>query len=89
MRSREGSLLHFKAGLGMIVAGTPVPVVPCSILGAAAAMPPGSRWPRPRRLRLKIGPPLSFESVANARAGWEQVAREAEEAVRRLAADRT
>ena len=83
-RSREGTLLHFKAGLGMIVAGTPVPVVPCSIIGASTAMPPGSRLPRPRKLRLKIGPPLSFESVPNARAGWEQIAREAEEAVRRL-----
>jgi 1-acyl-sn-glycerol-3-phosphate acyltransferase len=77
-------MLQFKAGLGMIVAGTPVPVVPCSILGADAALPPGSRLPRPRKLRLKIGPPLNFESAANARPGWEQVAREAEEAVRRL-----
>ena len=47
-------------------------------------MPPGSRLPRPRKVRLKIGPPLSFESVPNSRAGWEQVSREAEEAVRRL-----
>jgi 1-acyl-sn-glycerol-3-phosphate acyltransferase len=83
-RSRDGSLQHFKAGLGMIVAGTSVPVIPCSILGAARAWPPDSRWPRPRQLRLTIGTPLTFASVPNARAGWERIAREAEEAVRRL-----
>jgi 1-acyl-sn-glycerol-3-phosphate acyltransferase len=83
-RSRDGSLQRFKAGLGMIVAGTSVPVVPCSIAGAARAWPAGSCWPRPRRLQLKIGPPLNFLDISNTRAGWEQVAREAEDAVRRL-----
>jgi 1-acyl-sn-glycerol-3-phosphate acyltransferase len=83
-RSRDGSLHHFKAGLGMIVAGTPVPVIPCSIQGADQAWPPDSRWPRPRKLRLKVGTPLTFESAPNARSGWEQIARDVEEAVRRL-----
>src|SRR5208337_882735 len=57
----------FKAGLGMIVAGTPVPVVPCSIAGASRAWPPGSRWPRPRKVRLTIGPALNFEALPNSR----------------------
>jgi 1-acyl-sn-glycerol-3-phosphate acyltransferase len=83
-RSRDGSLHHFKAGLGMIVAGTPVPVIPCSIQGADRAWPPDSRWPRPCKLLLKIGTPLTFESAPNARSGWEQIAGEAEQAVRRL-----
>jgi 1-acyl-sn-glycerol-3-phosphate acyltransferase len=83
-RSRDGSMRPFKPGLGMIVAGTPVPVVPCAIEGAARAWPAESRWPRPRKLRLKVGVPLSFDSVPNARSGWEQVAHDAEAAVRRL-----
>jgi 1-acyl-sn-glycerol-3-phosphate acyltransferase len=83
-RSRDGSLLPFKPGLGMIVAGTPVPVVPCAITGAARAWPADSRWPRPCKVCLKIGPPLCFEALANNRTGWEQVSREAEDAVRRL-----
>jgi 1-acyl-sn-glycerol-3-phosphate acyltransferase len=83
-RSRDGSLKPFKAGLGMIVAGTPVPVVPCWITGAMKAWHPETRWPRPRKVALTIGAPLRFEGVPNARAGWEQIAREAEEAVRRL-----
>jgi 1-acyl-sn-glycerol-3-phosphate acyltransferase len=83
-RSRDGSLQPFKPGLGMIVAGTTVPVVPCSIAGASRAWPPDSRWPRPRKVDLRIGPPLNFESHSNNRAGWEQVAHEAEDAVRKL-----
>jgi 1-acyl-sn-glycerol-3-phosphate acyltransferase len=83
-RSRDGSLQRFKAGLGMIVAGTPVPVVPCRLVGAYEACPPGARLPRPRKVRLRIGPPLCFEQVPNSREGWERVASEAEEAVRRL-----
>ncbi len=83
-RSRDGSLQHFKPGLGMILAETPVPVVPCAIKGAARAWPPGSRWPRPLKIRLRIGRPLCFASIPNTRPGWEQIAREAEEAVRQL-----
>ncbi len=84
-RSRDGSLLHFKAGLGMIVAGTAVPVVPCWISGAARAWPPESRWPRPKKVRLKIGTALNFQALPNTRKSWEQIACEGEEAVRRLA----
>lgn len=83
-RSRDGSLLHFKAGLGMIVAGTAVPVVPCAIEGAARAWPADSSWPRPRKVSLRIGTALRFESVPNDRSGWEQVARATEDAVRTL-----
>jgi 1-acyl-sn-glycerol-3-phosphate acyltransferase len=83
-RSRDGSIHRFKAGLGMIVAETAVPIVPCWITGAHQAWPPETRWPRPRKVRLKIGPPLTFESTPSSREGWERISREAEEAVRRL-----
>ena len=33
-RSRDGSLLPFKVGLGMLIAGTSVPVIPCYLDGA-------------------------------------------------------
>ena len=83
-RSRDGSLHPFKAGLGMIVAGTPVPVIPCSIAGALSGWPPDSHWPRPWKVHLTIGPAINFEAIPNKRQGWEQIARESEEAVRRL-----
>jgi 1-acyl-sn-glycerol-3-phosphate acyltransferase len=83
-RSRDGSLLPFKAGLGMLVAGTAVPVIPCHLDGAFRAFPPNARAPRPRKIRLRIGSPLVFDSVPNARAGWEQVTAQTHAAVRQL-----
>lgn len=84
-RSRDGTMAPFKPGLGMLVAGTPVPVVPCHLSGAHAALPPRARVPRPRRLRLRVGEPLSFAGVADERSGWQEVAARVEAAVRRLA----
>jgi len=83
-RSRDGTLGPFKAGLGMLTAGTTVPVIPCHLSGAFRAFPPAARLPRPRKIRLRIGEPLVFDSVPNGRTGWEEVARQTHEAVRRL-----
>jgi 1-acyl-sn-glycerol-3-phosphate acyltransferase len=88
-RSRDGTLQRFKAGLGMITAGTPAPVVPCWIGGAFQACPAGSRFPRPLKIKLRIGPPLLFADVPDAREGWELIARESEESVRRLGSEGT
>ena len=73
-RSRDGNPLPFKPGIGHLVAGTPVPVVPCHIDGAFKAFPPNSRLPRPRTLRVRIGEPIVFEGTPNERAGWADVA---------------
>ncbi len=39
------------------------PVVPVAVSGAGEAMPPGARFPRPKRLRLRIGKPLLLDPV--------------------------
>ena len=83
-RSRDGTLGPFKPGLGMLTAGTAVPVIPCHLSGAFHAFPPAARLPRPTKIRLKIGRPLVFDSVPNRRAGWEEIAAHAHEAIRRL-----
>jgi 1-acyl-sn-glycerol-3-phosphate acyltransferase len=83
-RSRDGRLGSFKAGLGMLIGGTNVPVVPCHIRGAFEALPPGVHWPRAHRIALRIGTPLNFAEVANDRDGWRQIGRRAQEAVRLL-----
>ncbi len=74
----------FKPGLGMIVAETPVPVVPCYLDGAFDSFPSHRSWPRWHKIRLKIGEPLAFESTKNDRSGWLDIARTTEAAVRRL-----
>jgi 1-acyl-sn-glycerol-3-phosphate acyltransferase len=84
-RSRDGGLQPFKGGLGALVAGSDTPVVPCRIEGAFAALPSHRRWPRPVRITLTFGPPLSFGALPNRLAGWRQVAEQMERAVRALA----
>jgi 1-acyl-sn-glycerol-3-phosphate acyltransferase len=84
-RSRDGQMQAFKAGLGMLTAGSAVPVVPCHLRDTFAAYPPGARLPRPRQVRLKIGRSLMFDGVPNRREGWDRVVADSEAAVRALA----
>ncbi|WP_426956317.1 lysophospholipid acyltransferase family protein [Muricoccus radiodurans] len=84
-RSRDGTMSAFQPGLGALVAGTDIPVVPCHLEGAHAAWPPDRRWPRPAPLHLRIGAPLTFPELPNNRAGWDAVAAASEAAVRALA----
>jgi len=83
-RSRDGNMLPFKAGLGMLVAGTKIPVVPCYIKGTFEAMPADRTIPRPRRIRIRVGPSMSFESATQDREGWSSVADTAKSAVQAL-----
>lgn len=84
-RSRDGLIMPFKHGLGMLVAETSVPVVPCGLVGTFEALSPQRNFPRPVAIKLAIGNPLQFASTANDRAGWSQIAQSVESAVRNLA----
>ncbi len=85
-RSRTGEMGRFKPGLGMLVAGRPVPVVPCLLTGTAEAWPAGRRLPRPGcAITAALGPPLRFDAVPDARDGWAHVATATEQAVAGLA----
>lgn len=83
-RARDGVMAPFKAGLGVLVAGTSVPVVPALIEGAFAAWPAARSWPRRGRVALRIGKPMTFQDAAHDSAGWARVAAETEAAVRGL-----
>jgi 1-acyl-sn-glycerol-3-phosphate acyltransferase len=83
-RTRNGSMMPFKHGLGMLVAETNVPVVPCGLFGTFEALPANRKVPRPVKIKLTIGAPLEFAGVPNNREGWSQIARSVESAVRGL-----
>jgi 1-acyl-sn-glycerol-3-phosphate acyltransferase len=83
-RTRTGALAPFKAGIGMLVAGTDIPVVPCWIEGAFAAWPASRKMPRPVPLAVSIGAPLRFADISDDGVGWNGVAVACEAAVRRL-----
>jgi 1-acyl-sn-glycerol-3-phosphate acyltransferase len=84
-RSRDGTMKQFKPGLGMLVAETSVPVVPCFIAGTFDALPPHGKLPRPAPIKVAIGAPLAFAGVLNSRDGWSQIAETVEGSVRALA----
>lgn len=84
-RSRTGAMGTFKAGIGMLVAGTEVPVVPGFLVGAHRAWPPDRRFPRPGPIELRLGAPRRFSGIEAHREGWRRIAAELEGAVRALA----
>jgi 1-acyl-sn-glycerol-3-phosphate acyltransferase len=84
-RTRTGQMASFKPGIGRLLAGTNVPLVPSYIDGAWAAFPPGGTVPRFKRISVRIGAPLVFETTQPNREGWESVSAAAEAAVKSLA----
>jgi len=85
-RTRTGSMVPFKHGLGMLVADTNVPVVPCGLVGTFEALSPNRKVPRPVKIKLIIGEPLNFAATPNNREGWSQTARNLGSRVGELAA---
>jgi 1-acyl-sn-glycerol-3-phosphate acyltransferase len=83
-RSRTGAMARFRPGIGTLVAGHPIAVVPCFLAGAHAAWPPGRRLPWPGGLHLVVGPALRFDDAPTDRDGTIAVARACEDAVRAL-----
>ena len=84
-RTSTGEMGEFKPGIGLLVAGTEIPVVPCHLAGAFEAWPKGVVIPRPRKLRLQIGSPLTFENFAHCKTSSESVGEQLRDAVSRLA----
>ncbi len=63
-RTCSGTLGRFRSGVGRLVAGTDIPVVPCYLSGAFEAWPKGQLLPRPGALRLSIGRPHTFADTS-------------------------
>lgn len=59
-RSATGALQDARGGVGFLLKMTGAPVYPCHIEGAFAAWPRHAWWPRPRRVRVTYGPPVSL-----------------------------
>jgi len=78
-------MTSFKHGVGMLVAKTSVPVMPCGLVGTFEALPPSGKLPRPVKIQLVIGDALEFVSTTNDRKGWLQIAQRVESSVRSLA----
>jgi 1-acyl-sn-glycerol-3-phosphate acyltransferase len=83
-RTATGQMGGFKPGVGLLVAGTALPVVPCHLSGGFEAWPKGKWLPRPRKLVLSIAQPRSFAELAPGRESAELVCAELQKAVAEL-----
>src|SRR5438270_1458417 len=61
-RSETGETREFKLGIGALVAGRDVTVLPCYLQGAFRAWPKGRRLPLPKEVRLIVGAPRNYSS---------------------------
>ncbi len=59
-RTTTGEMSRFRSGIGRLVVGTDIPVIPCFLQGGLEALPKGKALPRPCRLRLSIGNAISY-----------------------------
>jgi 1-acyl-sn-glycerol-3-phosphate acyltransferase len=84
-RSTNGKVGPFRRGVGDLVAGTDVPVVPCYVEGAGAAWPKGAWFPRPRRVRLVIGTPRTYANVEPCKTSARAIGEDLRRAVLALA----
>jgi 1-acyl-sn-glycerol-3-phosphate acyltransferase len=60
-------------------------VLPCYLDGAFRAWPKGSRWPRPRKVRLIIGAPRNYATMPPEKNASAAIAAELHGAVKQLA----
>jgi 1-acyl-sn-glycerol-3-phosphate acyltransferase len=84
-RTTTGELASFKPGIGFLTAGTNIAVVPCNLVGAYRAWPKGAFIPRPRKLTLRVGKPITFETMTADKDGAKAIAARLEEVVKELA----
>jgi len=83
-RSKTGETQRFKPGIGALVAGRDVSVLPCYLEGAFRAWPKGSVFPRPKKIRLIVGSPRNYRSRAADKTDICAIAAELREAVNEL-----
>jgi 1-acyl-sn-glycerol-3-phosphate acyltransferase len=88
-RSANGTLHDFKPGIGLLLAGRDVPVVPCYLDGAAAAWPKGAWLPRPRAVRLTIGTPHTYAHLPPTKESAKRICRDLHDSVLSLAVARS
>jgi 1-acyl-sn-glycerol-3-phosphate acyltransferase len=80
-RSVTGELGEFKPGVGLLLAGVDLPVVPCYLDGVFRAWPKGKRFPRPYRVRLVIGQPRRYSHLKRGKDAAVQICQDLRDAI--------
>jgi 1-acyl-sn-glycerol-3-phosphate acyltransferase len=62
-RSPDGRLYRGRSGIGYLALRSGAPVFPVAMTGTRQMLPPGSLFPRPHRIEVRIGKPMTFDDV--------------------------
>jgi 1-acyl-sn-glycerol-3-phosphate acyltransferase len=71
-RSPDGRLYRGRTGVGWLALHSGAPVIPVAMIGTERILPPGHRLPRPGKIGIRIGEPLTFEALQGQGAGARQ-----------------
>ena len=86
-RSPDGRLYRGRTGVGYLALHSGAPVIPVAMIGTDRMLPPGARIPRPGKIEIRIGEPLTFDQYRDGPAGARQrraVTDEVVQAIQRL-----
>ena len=83
-RSTTGEVGDFKSGIGALVGGRDVAVVPCFVDGSFRAWPKGRHFPWPAKVRLIVGEPRNYRSRTADKIDICAIAAELRDAVKEL-----
>lgn len=67
-RSPDGKLYRGRTGVGWLALHSGAPVIPVAMIGTDHVLPPGHRVPRLRKVRIRVGEPMTFEAYRDAGA---------------------
>jgi 1-acyl-sn-glycerol-3-phosphate acyltransferase len=68
-RSPDGRLYRGRPGLGYLALNSGAPVIPVAMMGTRKMLPPGTWVPRPSRIEIRIGEPMTFGHLEGEPAG--------------------
>ena len=83
-RTTDGEMSRFRSGIGRLVVGEDIPVIPCYLDGGLRALPKGKALPRPYPLRLSIGNAKSYGHLEKSSKSVKSICEDLERSVAAL-----
>ena len=88
-RTLDGNLQPLEAGVAVIASHTRAPILPVFIHGSFKAMPPGSAFIKPTKVKITFGKPLRFsEEVYKSKEGRNEIMTALNNSLRELEASK-
>lgn len=85
-RTTSGEMGRFRSGIGRLVVGTDIAIVPCHLEGGIRAWPKEKLIPRPTKLHLRIGKPQHYSHLDKTTDSVKAICEDLHDAVAKLGA---